>query len=237
MYLSSGGRKRDRRFLLCSVHGDRCDPRLCPAFRDAEESGIGAVDSFGSTAGVATKYKIDDSDRGTEATVDQMAALVRATMNTRFAAENAERIIGEFRPRIERGDYLSEIKALFQYAQGTHPRLRGLRYFKDVYHAETLQHPKRTEEWGGGDCDDLTTHLSGHLLARRYGPVRIVVVAADAARDDEFSHVYLHVAAPDGEYVDELDGSRWIPLDPTVGFEMGWEVPDPFRKAYFEVSR
>jgi len=188
-----------------------------------------------ATDAKGTLFNIEDSDRGTEATVEKMAELVKKGSFDPFVIKNAMRIVRA--AGVPRKAYLKEIEALFRYAQGTHPTLPGLRYFKDTWHAEKLQSARRTEEFGGSDCDDLVIHLGAHLLSIGHGPIRLVVVAADPQRPDEYSHVYMWVAHPEGNAVDPEDGSRWIPLDPTVGKPMGWEVENPFRKAYFQVSR
>jgi hypothetical protein len=191
-----------------------------------------------ATDAKATLYKIPEGDEGTEATVEKMAELIDKGSCDPFVIKNAMRIVRAYRPRIARKDYLGEIRALFSYAQETHPTLGGLelRYFKDNWHREKLQSPRRTEEFGGGDCDCIIIWLGAHLLAIGHGPVRLVVVAADPTRPDEYSHTYLWVYHPEGNAVDPKDKTRWIPLDPTVDKPMGWEVPSPFRKAYYEVE-
>lgn len=259
MYLSGHSRRR------CPLHGDYCydprDPAKCPLFYERHYSdGLGHVSFDEEDAGIAglgevsgrrrgsrvgamaaatdargTLYEIPDSDEGTEATVQEMARLIKNGMLDPFVIKNAMRIVRS--AGVPRKAYLKEIEMLFRYAQGTHPALPGLRYFKDTWHAEKLQSAKRTEEFGGSDCDDLVIHLCSHLLAIGHGPVRLVVVAADPGRPEEFSHVYCWVKHPEGIAVDPEDQSRWIPLDPTVGKPMGWEIENPFRKSYFEVRR
>jgi len=258
MYISGHSRRR-----RCPLHGDYCydprDPARCPLFYESAMSGLGhvpfdedegGISGFGNVSGrraarvgsVAaatdargTLYEIPDSDEGTEITVQEMANLVKKGMLDPFVIKNAMRVVRA--AGVPRKAYLKEIEMIFRYAQGTHPTLPGLRYFKDTWHAEKLQSAKRTEEFGGSDCDDLVIWCGSHLLAIGHGPVRLVVVAADPGRPEEFSHVYLWVKHPDGNAVDPEDQSRWIPLDPTVGKPMGWEIESPFRKSYYEVRR
>lgn len=190
------------------------------------------------TDAVGTLYDIPDSDKGTEATLTKMAELAWKGRVDQFVIRVAMKIVQA--AEIPRKQYVKEMESLFRFCQQTHPgisRNQQLRYYKDPYHAEKLSSPRRTIEFGGGDCDDLTVCLGSMLMALGHGPVRFVVVAADADRPDEFSHVYCWVRHSEGKAVDPEDGSHWIPLDPTVSKPFGWEVKeDVFRKAGWNVE-
>jgi hypothetical protein len=62
-----------------------------------------------------------------------------------------------------------------------------------------------------GDCDDMTILLAAMLEAIGH-PTRLVIVGPDPRRPRLFSHIYLEVNLRD----------RWISLDPTMPFPMGW---------------
>ncbi len=93
---------------------------------------------------------------------------------------------------------------------------------------ETLQTPKLTLEFGGGDCDDISTLLVA--LARTLGYDATFKTVAVAREDPTaYSHVYA-VAR------DKVTG-EWVALDPTVKTAYpGWEPPDISRSRMYRPS-
>jgi hypothetical protein len=110
---------------------------------------------------------------------------------------------------LERGvkpkDYLGEIRALFEWVRD------NVRYTKDPFKVELLHASRRMLELRAGDCDDMAI-LLGALLEAVGHPVRLVLVGPDPGRPLLFSHIYLEA----------YHRGRWIPLDPTMPYPMGW---------------
>ena len=66
-------------------------------------------------------------------------------------------------------------------------------------------------ELRAGDCDDMAI-LLGAMLEAIGHPVRLVIIGPDPLRQDLFTHIYLEV----------FHKGRWIPLDATMPYPMGW---------------
>ena len=76
---------------------------------------------------------------------------------------------------------------------------------------EVLHSAKRMLELLAGDCDDMSI-LLGAMLEAIGHPVRLALSGPDPLRPDLFSHIYLEV----------FHKGRWIPLDATMPYPMGW---------------
>jgi len=132
-----------------------------------------------------------------------MKALVRQGAKDFYVRQGAIDILLEKQVRPKH--YLGEIKALFEWVQGS------IRYTKDPFRLEVLHSARRMLELRAGDCDDMAI-LLGAMLESIGHPVRLVLVGPDPLRPRLFSHVYLEV----------YHKGRWIPLDPTMSYAMGW---------------
>jgi len=103
-----------------------------------------------------------------------------------------------------------EVKALFEYVQNK------VRYTRDVYGLDTYQRAVRTLQLGIGDCDDQTILLGSMLQAAGY-PIALKIIST---KDSEgFNHIYLLVGLP------PTAPQKWMPLDPSMPYPAGWEVP------------
>jgi hypothetical protein len=140
---------------------------------------------------------------GTKRTVEYIKVLIRSGAKDFFVRQKAIDIL------LERGvtpkDYRGEIEALFEWVQ------HNVRYTKDPFRVEVLHAARRMLELRAGDCDDMTI-LLGAMLEAIGHPVRIVLAGPDPLRPRLFTHVYLEA----------YDRGRWIPLDPTMPYPMGW---------------
>ncbi len=154
---------------------------------------------------------------GTQQTVKQIQALIRAGVKDFYVRQKAIDILLEkgVRPK----DYLGEIKALFEWVQ------RNIRYTKDPFRLEVLHSPRRMLELRAGDCDDMAV-LLGAMLESIGHPVRLVLVGPDPLRSRLFTHIYLEVYYK----------GRWIPLDPTMPYPMGW-APRAWTKKVITLKR
>lgn len=154
---------------------------------------------------------------GTQRTVAHVQALIRQGVKDFYVRQKAIDILLEkgVRPK----DYLGEIKALFEWVQ------QNVRYTKDAFRVEMLHSPRRMLELRAGDCDDMSI-LLGAMLEAIGHPVRLVIVGPALLRPNLFTHVYLEVY---------LKG-RWIPLDATMPFPMGWS-PQVFNKKVIPIVR
>jgi len=140
---------------------------------------------------------------GTKRTVAHMKALIRAGAKDFYVRQKAIDVLLEKGVRAK--DYLGEIKALFEWVQ------RNVRYTKDPSRVEVLHSARRMLELRAGDCDDMAI-LLGALLEAVGHPVRLVLTGRDPSRPRLFTHVY----------VEAYHKGRWVPLDATMPFPMGW---------------
>jgi hypothetical protein len=140
---------------------------------------------------------------GTLRTVGHMMALIRAGAKDFYVRQKAIDILLE--REVKPKDYLGEIKALFEWVQ------RSVRYTKDPFRVEVLHSARRMLELRAGDCDDMTI-LLGSMLEAIGHPIRLVLTGPDPLRPRLFSHVYLEV----------YHKGRWVPLDATMPYPMGW---------------
>jgi len=176
---------------------------------------------------------MSDLPADTERLLRAMEALALNGSMDPAVRKNAMRIVLEYEPSIPRKAYIKEIQALFEYAQGTHPTLKGLKLLKQI---GAVASPPATEKRGGGDAADLAVWLAAHLYAIGHGPARYVVVSTKQ-KPDLLSHLYVQVRHQDGPFLDREDGSRWLPLDPTVSHPMGWERAEQGKKVFFDIVR
>jgi hypothetical protein len=140
---------------------------------------------------------------GTQQTVEHVQALIRAGAKDFYVRQKAIDILLE--KHIPPKDYLAEIKAIFEWVQ------QHIRYTKDTFQVEVLHSARRMLELRAGDCDDMAI-LLGAMLEAIGHPVRLVIIGPDPLRQDLFTHIYLEV----------FHKGRWIPLDATMSYPMGW---------------
>jgi transglutaminase-like putative cysteine protease len=149
--------------------------------------------------------------RGTQTTVMRMRALIRAGAKDFYVRQHAIDIL--LAQAVRAKDYKGEIKALFEWVQ------QHVRYTKDPYAVEVLHTPRRMLELRAGDCDDMSMVL-GALLESIGHPVRIVLTGSRPDRPRLFTHVY----------IEAFCRGRWIPLDATMPYPMGWEPRTPVKQ-------
>jgi hypothetical protein len=154
---------------------------------------------------------------GTKRTVEYIKALIRSGAKDFFVRQKAIDILLE--KRVKPKDYVGEIKALFEWVQ------QNVRYTKDPFRVEVLHTARRMLELRAGDCDDMTI-LLGSMLEAIGHPVRIVLAGPDPLRPRLFTHVYLEA----------YDTGRWMPLDPTMPYPMGW-APRGLVKQVIAIAR
>jgi transglutaminase-like putative cysteine protease len=107
-------------------------------------------------------------------------------------------------------DYDGEIKAVFKDIR------HNIRYVRDAHKLDTFQSPRRTLEFGGGDCDDYTITMGAALQSIGY-PVKLRIIQTKGAPD--FNHIFLLVGVP------PRAPTKWIPLDASVNKPAGWHPP------------
>jgi len=155
--------------------------------------------------------------RGTQKTVEHVQALIRAGAKDFYVRQKAIDILLE--KHVKPKDYPAEIKALLEWVQ------QHIRYTKDTYQVEVLHSARRMLELRAGDCDDMTI-LLGAMLEAIGHPVRLVLSGQDPLRQDLFTHIYLEV----------FHKGRWIPLDATMSYPMGW-APKTLVKKIIPIKR
>lgn len=107
-------------------------------------------------------------------------------------------------------DYDGEVAAVFYAVRD------NVRYVRDIFHVDTFQHPARTLEWSGGDCDDSVIVLASLLLSVGYPVWGRVIRTRDA---EDWNHVFLVVGLPPEQ------PDRWVGLDASVDRPAGWSPP------------
>jgi hypothetical protein len=156
-------------------------------------------------------YKIPEGYRGTLQTVEHVSDLIKQGAKDFHVRQTAIDIL--LRRAVKPKDYLGEVKALFEWVQ------LHVRYSKDPYGVEVLHSANRMLELRAGDCDDMAIVLGAMLEAIGH-PVRLVLTGPDPLRPELFTHIYLEV----------FHKGRWIPLDPTMPYPMGWGPRTMVRK-------
>lgn len=117
-------------------------------------------------------------------------------------------------------DWKAEATAVFEEL-----RKRYYRYVRDTYGTDLFQHPRRTLEFGGGDCDDasiLVASMLGSIGFRCWLRVIQTVEASD------WNHIYVVAEIPEtGGAAGREGGGRAMkmPLDLSVAKPAGWEAP------------
>jgi Transglutaminase-like superfamily len=155
--------------------------------------------------------------RGTLMTIEHIRDLIKQGAKDFQVRQTAIDIL--LQRAVKPKDYLGEIKALFEWVQ------QNVRYTKDTFRIEVLHSAKRMLKLRAGDCDDMAI-LLGAMLEAIGHPVRLVITGADPLRQDLFSHIYLEV----------FHKGRWIPLDATMPYPMGW-APRTLVKKIIAIER
>ena len=112
----------------------------------------------------------------------------------------------------EEKDYDAEVTAIFNAVRDE------VRYTHDIRGIDTYQHPKRTLQFHGGDCDDSSSLLAAMLMSAGY-EVRGRIIRTNDAED--WNHIFVIVKVPTGN-----DSSKWCALDASVRKPAGWYPPD-----------
>lgn len=107
-------------------------------------------------------------------------------------------------------NHKAEIKAIFDAVRSK------IRYVRDTYNKDLYQHPVRTLQFGGGDCDDYSIVLASMLQSVGY-PVKLRVIRTKDSED--WNHIYVLVGLPPRQ------PTEWISLDGSVEKAAGWEAP------------
>lgn len=104
-------------------------------------------------------------------------------------------------------------------------RQRYYRYVRDTYGVDLYQHPKRTLQFGGGDCDDATILMAAALGAIGFKVKARVIQTVDA---DDWNHIYALVEIPAAGGAAGREGgsgATWVPYDLSMDKPPGWEAP------------
>ena len=145
--------------------------------------------------------QISDGVAGVDDTIRAMRALVNQC-KTDLTIRQAATSVAFLQPE---KDEAAEVQAVFDYVRD------HIRYTRDIHGVETLMTPPQTLASRLGDCDDQSCLLACMLESIGY-PTRFVVAGYNG---NGFEHVYLQAWV----------NSRWISMDPTEPYPMGWEPP------------
>ena len=162
-------------------------------------------------------HKIPEGYPGTLKTARHITSLIKQGAKDFYVRQTAIDIL------LQRGvkpkDYVAEIRALFEWVQ------QNVRYTKDTVRVEVLHSARRMLELRAGDCDDFSI-LLGAMLEAIGHPVRLILTGPDPLRQDLFSHIY----------VEAFCRGRWISLDATMPYAMGW-APRALVKKVIAIDR
>lgn len=173
--------------------------------------------------------ELDDGDKGIDATIGAMQAVIRAAQGEPVIHEYAQAIAAHARGT--RAEYPLELERF----------LRGaVLYRDDPADTEELQDPAYLlglhRARGGskpveGDCDDRAMMGAALLMAHGFAPVLIVVGASPALRGGRFKHVfYGYTTAAAGE---PATVRNVVPFDPQERMQPGiWERITPRLRIY-----
>ena len=136
--------------------------------------------------------------RGTKATLEPMARIVREAKKTH---ENRTRALGIIR-NVPPKHYRAEVIAVQAWVR------RNIRYTRDIRGIETLATPEKTVEYQQGDCDDQAMVVSALLEAVGH-PTRFKAVGFVP---HNYSHVFCET---------RLKGD-WVSVETTENVPIGW---------------
>lgn len=117
-------------------------------------------------------------------------------------------------------NWRAEAETVFKGLRG-----RYYRYVRDTYGVDLYQHPKRTLQFGGGDCDDATILLASALGSIGFKVKARVIQTHDA---DDWNHIYCIVEIPNAGGAagrEGKGGALWLPMDLSMDKPPGWEAP------------
>jgi hypothetical protein len=165
--------------------------------------------------GLAVEQKIiPDGDKGTKATLVEMAKLARAAgHDPRFvmwARGQVQDLPGK--------DYKGEAGRIFDIVK------QHVRYVQDPAGLELVQDPRSVLfRDGSGDCDEHASTVAALAIALGHRAV-FRTVGADRSRPDQWSHVYAMIGVQDRS---APDGVAWWAADTTQrSATLGWEPPE-----------
>lgn len=123
-----------------------------------------------------------------------------------------------------------EARAVYDWMKGKNGG-RWIRYTGDiapivhedgsVEGVDFFQGPKRTIEFGGGDCDDHSG-LASALLVINGVPAKLRVTAPN--RDDDWAHIYAMAGTP------KTSPRKWLAVDTTLPGDQRFGKEAPFAK-------
>jgi transglutaminase-like putative cysteine protease len=148
---------------------------------------------------------VPDGAPGTRAVLREMARVVRWAKAQPTFRILTQRLLADLPSKA----WMSEIRTIFNYVR------ENMRYMMDTNEIEILQSPEVSLTEGSGDCDDFCMVLAT-LLECAGHPCRFVALAFQ--EPGQFEHVLLQTRLP--------DLNRWVSLDATEDFPLGWFPPD-----------
>lgn len=107
-------------------------------------------------------------------------------------------------------DWWGEVRQVFEAIR------QNVRYVRDIHQIDTFQSPKRTLEFGGGDCDDYSITLGSALQSIGY-PIKVRIVQTRDSSD--YNHIFLLVGLP------PRGPNTWYSLDASMDKAPGWHPP------------
>lgn len=146
--------------------------------------------------------EVSDGIAGVRQTLRLMSRIVRYYKSQPEIRDVAISLTGQLAGK----DFVSEVATIFVYVRDS------VRYIMDVDDMETIQTPDVTLSLRAGDCDDKSVLLAT-LLSSIGHPTRFHAVGFSP-------NVLEHV------FVETKVGTRWVALDATEPYDMGWAPPD-----------
>lgn len=158
---------------------------------------------------VATYAEVRNIDERMRYIVDMTQKGRHSAEMRRFAVKAISRKCGT-RWCTPEGDHWAEVKALFDACKDVY------RYCSDAYGIDQFQHPERTLEFSGGDCDDATILICSALGAVGFQTKGRVIRTRTSS---DWNHIFALVGLP------QKSPSKWVALDLSVNEPAGWQPP------------
>lgn len=117
---------------------------------------------------------------------------------------------------IQEGDYLGEIKAIYDWIR------TNVRYLGDPFDNDTIETAPYVLDVRAADCDGYVVLAGAMLASIGYEPI----LKVSGQTKEEFDHIYLLIGYPPGK------SNEFIAFDASIDFGIGWEAPAVIAATY-----
>lgn len=156
--------------------------------------------------------------RYTSATIDAMHEMVLKAKTDPAFRELALWLSRDGDASRDWKNYQAELENVFNSLR------KVVTYRRDPYQVEWVHNPWHTLRLGAGDCDDMSVLISA-MMGAIGAQYRFITLKAEAARPDEWSHVFAEINVPK---------LGWVGADLSVANDLGFRPRGFIEKAWNE---